>query len=554
MAEEKIEVVLNRLYPTFNIKSGEKEATSQFKEITHENLCDAIHYWIDENRLVMVEPTNSFITQSLRDEGVDVILEFLSSNVKIGFQVKSYNDIYDKNFTSTVKAQIATSKKHGIIKLFICLCGDLTDKRQLEKMSGISSEIDEINKTDDYMYILSPLKMIQIYTAYRQNKHPLRYASNYSTIRSILNAMLEALSDDPTYVPTIHFEYKLRNEIDVSNKSHNFKFSLKDGAFEDGISMLDKIKESHLTGKSFRISGNKIKDFVIDDKEIKFDPEVGFIEIKPEYNSLPPTNIYIEDDKGNRIKYYDNIILVKERVVDGIVHLISRDDNPINFRLTIDTKTNKSTFGFKFNFISTYVQKILQFFKFQNELLSGKTLVFNNEKGEMKGKPYLKEIKPVPKEWLDLFEKLVYIQNNIGKPIYLDKLPAQEMIQDILTIYDLLTVRETRGLVPSFQATFKKKNITLLIDQQKKLGFIEGLKISIKEFGFSLFNYTITFGDALFEADKMEMLENITQVETKIVKMTDDEEIGVSFKIHKDANYKLSVEKLDIKVIENKVN
>ena len=243
MSEEAINKVLSRLYPMFNIKSGLPEETSQFQEITHDDLCNAIQYWLEHNRLSLVEPINVFITQSLRDEGVDVILECLTSEVKIGFQMKSFNDIKDRGFAKKLKAQIASSKKHGIDRLFICFGGDLTYRNHAEKINGISSEIDEINKSDDYMYIISPLKMLNIFDAYKNKKHPLRYLVNLATARDVLNAILEALSDHPLYIPTIKLEYKLREEIDTSTRPHNFRLSLKDAEFEGGLTFLDKLEE-----------------------------------------------------------------------------------------------------------------------------------------------------------------------------------------------------------------------------------------------------------------------------------------------------------------------
>ena len=484
MAKNYVNVVLGRLYPFFDIKSGDKEDTIQFKEISHENLCYAVLYWIEQNRLVLVEPINIFITQSLRDEGVDIVLDFLTSGIKIGFQIKSYNDIRDKEFTPKLKSQITTSKKHGLNKLFICLCGDLTDKSQLEKMSGISSEIDEINKTDDYMYVLSPLKMIQIYEAHEEKKHPLRYALNMGTVRKMLNSIVEALSDHPLYVPTIKFEYKLREEIDIPDSHHSFRLSLKDGAFEDDMSLFDKIREAHMTGESFRIPGDKIIELADtdNDKEFTFDPEDSFIEIKPVFPTLPPSSVYIQNEDGKRTRYYDDIVFIREKLVDGIVHLRSRnDDKLIIFRISIDTNSNAVSIGLKFNFKDSDVGQILHFFKFQNELLAEKFLVFSSEQGEMGGIPTIKEIQPIPQEWIDLFEKLVFIQDTIEKPIFLEGVPDQDLIHDILALYELLSEGETQKIMIKLEFTIKKKNLVPLIKRYKKQGFINDLKWKIKD-------------------------------------------------------------------------
>jgi len=552
MSENHVNLALGRLYPLFNIKSGDKETTVQFKNISHDDLCHAILNWLEQNRLILVEPINTFITHGLREEGVDVVLNFATSNVKIGFQVKSYGDVKNNEFTRTVKRQITSSKKHGLDRLFICLCGDLTDERQLRKMQGVSSEISEINKKDDYIYLLSPLKMIQIYEAFKEKIHPLRYVPNIGAVRVIMESILEALSDDPLYVTTIKFEHKLREEIDIPEGHHNLRLSLKDGAFDDGLTLIDKLKESQITGESFKIPGRMIEDLVIDDEVINFDPKTGFMEIKPELRVLLPSTVFTEDENGERIQHYDNIIFVLEKVVDGVIHLRSKkDDNLIEFRVSVDRNSNKTTISIKYYFEESDVKQNLHFLKFQNELLAGKLLVFSHEQGEMGGKITIAQLEPSLSEWLELFEKLSFIQDTIGKPIYLENMPDHDSIYDLLTLYDLLTEGETQKIIFNPVFKLKKRDLMRHMDVEDGQKIINYLKFTLSEFGFSMFNYDIVLGDAVCEIDKMTIDEDKTNLDN-LSQMADDEEIEITLKIYEESKHKLSIETLNLKVTENK--
>ena len=203
-----------------------------------------------------------------------------------------------------------------------------------------------------------------------KKKHPLSYVPNVGAVRLILEAIMEALSDDPLYVTTIKFDYELREDIDIPEMHHNLRLSLKDGAFDDGLTLMDKFKESSITGESFKIPGRMIEDVVIDDEVINFDPKTGFIEIKPELRVLPPIIVFTEDEDGERIQHYENIIFVREKVVDGVIHLRSRkDDSLIEFRFSLDTNLNKATISVKYYFKESDVKQSLHFFKFQKELL-----------------------------------------------------------------------------------------------------------------------------------------------------------------------------------------
>ena len=54
-------------------------------------------------------------------------MEFVSSKLKIGFQVKSYGDVQEKRFHKNVNAQIAESQRYELRKLIIVIAGNLNE-------------------------------------------------------------------------------------------------------------------------------------------------------------------------------------------------------------------------------------------------------------------------------------------------------------------------------------------------------------------------------------------------------------------------------------------
>jgi len=500
---------------------------------------------------MLVEPVNIIITQSLRDDGVDVLLELLSSNIKIGFQIKSYNDIKEKLFTRKIKAQISTSRKHDLKRLFVCLCGDLTDISQFEKMAGISSEISEMNKSDNYCIVLSPLKMIQIFDSYSSKKHPLTYSKNMATVQKLLNSLLEALSDNPHYIPQITFTYKRKKDIDDVERPIHFELLLKDGTFEEGMTFFDKIEKMHVTDESFRIPGEKIKKLTIDEEEIVFDPSKGFLEIKPERPLLPPATLYLEDDKGERKKYYENVVFEQERVVNGIVHLRTKNTNPIDFILSVDYNTGIGSF--KIDFSSKKVRDIFNFYNFWNALILSKSMIFGMPKGEISLSPKFKDVKPIEDFWIDLFKKLCYIEEVIQKPISIEKSPTEDEINCIYLIYELLTKHTTDNISISIDdalISVSKETATELLKKQKNQGYIDDVKYKILGFRCELYNYKIVLGDVVCFIDKSFIEQDLTELEKAISTLSEGEEISIRLKSHKEASVTIVLETFNLKVSE----
>jgi hypothetical protein len=99
--QEPVECILRLL----DVKPCIEAETALFKELGHEDLCKAFEYWFEQTKLAFGEPVWITQNQSLRDSGVDVLIDLLSSRIRFGIQIKSYNDIEDNQFSKNVNAQ-----------------------------------------------------------------------------------------------------------------------------------------------------------------------------------------------------------------------------------------------------------------------------------------------------------------------------------------------------------------------------------------------------------------------------------------------------------------
>ncbi len=126
--------IISKIHPKLPVE------TTQFKTIYHEILCSKFESFLRKklrNINIVFEIQNM---HSLRDKGVDILLIFTRSNLKIGFQLKSYGDIEKKDFSVTVHTQITTSKSLCDY-YFVAFAGDMTDKSHQEKVNGKISDI-----------------------------------------------------------------------------------------------------------------------------------------------------------------------------------------------------------------------------------------------------------------------------------------------------------------------------------------------------------------------------------------------------------------------------
>src|SRR5438270_7553780 len=70
--------------------------------------------WLEQCGAAFPEPVAAEDLDGLSELGVDVLLRGVHSGIRIGFQVKSDNDLADKTFTPSLKAQLLEAQSYGI--------------------------------------------------------------------------------------------------------------------------------------------------------------------------------------------------------------------------------------------------------------------------------------------------------------------------------------------------------------------------------------------------------------------------------------------------------
>jgi len=257
--KDKVNSCLEIISSLFNCKGANTYDTQIFRKVSHETLCQAFQYWLEEMRTTISEPTSVAITQSLRDDGIDVLLEFSKSEVKVGFQIKSCNDVDEKEFTSKCIAQISRSRKHSISRLIIAIGADLTSERHQQKVRGLTSEISEM---DNFCKVFSPEKTLTIWQTFENKEHPIGQTESLGAAFNVIQALTKSLSSDPYYKHNIVWKSTLK-EKKPQGKKRDIEFKLVTRLRPGTKNILDALKESSLTGNSFTIAAEDVEKFQI---------------------------------------------------------------------------------------------------------------------------------------------------------------------------------------------------------------------------------------------------------------------------------------------------
>jgi hypothetical protein len=109
--------------------------------------------WLESNPNGFSEPVEVEAVDHVRDSGVDVILTGQISKARIGFQIKSDNDLTNKGFTRELKAQITDARSWGLsLYVIILACRPTKDNQQ--KYLHIVNEIGR--SPDNFVQIITP--------------------------------------------------------------------------------------------------------------------------------------------------------------------------------------------------------------------------------------------------------------------------------------------------------------------------------------------------------------------------------------------------------------
>jgi len=134
--------------------------TSNFKELKHNKdlvpafnnkLNDIIEYFDRYHKI-------SYDIQGIRDKGIDVLVkyDYEYNNNLIGIQIKSFDDLEEKEWTTKLKAQITDVISHygskNLVDFYIAFCTDISKHK--DKIRNATADLAGIKNIN--LHILSP--------------------------------------------------------------------------------------------------------------------------------------------------------------------------------------------------------------------------------------------------------------------------------------------------------------------------------------------------------------------------------------------------------------
>lgn len=100
--------------------------TTFFKNLKHDEIINNLICYLNAHRHFLgtcrLQPTHA-----LNDRGVDLLL--ITSDEKIGFQIKSDHDVSEDKFAANVKRQFAEALCHSLTHYFVLICAPMEERR-----------------------------------------------------------------------------------------------------------------------------------------------------------------------------------------------------------------------------------------------------------------------------------------------------------------------------------------------------------------------------------------------------------------------------------------
>jgi len=173
--------------------------------------------WLVSSPGAFPEQIDVEVVDHMRDAGVDVILTGQTSRVRVGFQIKSDNDLASKEFTRELKAQITDARSWGLSLYVIVLACRPTKKNQ-QKYLYVVNEIGR--SPDNYVLVITPARAAGLMRAFdapmamppdvRSSWTDFFIAANQPDLISQYVDDWEGLTPDARFQPPAEFDELLR--------------------------------------------------------------------------------------------------------------------------------------------------------------------------------------------------------------------------------------------------------------------------------------------------------------------------------------------------------
>lgn len=393
------------------------ENPSGFAEVPHDEILKAYEYWLQYLKLLVKEPFTTQITHGLQDDGVDLILTSLNTDKKIGFQVKSYNDL-NREFRGKVMSQITYSRKHGLEKLFIILCADLRNNNQILKVRNMISQVSQMQ--DNYVSVIEPEKAYPVYECYTNKEHPLVYLARNRQIIDLISGLSESLSTEDCKVEvSVKFtDVRQDNVKNIPLFSGEIKFKPLDKKQQNSL----PAKITKLQQLSEKVEFTK-KD--IDEVTIKY-PDGRKEAVKPDQliaipgkRRIGPMNIYpINSDAA----LVENIILYEEHSDQySTTWKTNGELGPWFFELVVlHKKRDNSQLNFRWSFSGRKgnYNDLLNCLKLLRTIKQNKKIILEINPSIKREIPIeANNMREITDEEITMVENIIYIQKRLSQQI-----------------------------------------------------------------------------------------------------------------------------------------
>lgn len=425
---------INVLHTLIDIIPSPEKETRQFKDVSHDELCKALKFWLDHTKLFFGEVTQIDVIQGPNDAGIDVYIDLLKSPpIKFAIQVKSHGDIKigKQSLSEKVHSQINRSHKHNLRKLIVTFAGDMTDSKQNNKVNYVTSDIHQMKGNNDYILLISPAQLVTIYNTYKNNSNPLDFI-NFNLQNSIMLAsgLSRAFSNERRKAKvSINLEYP-KEKGEENGLKINFTYKLK----EDELKLLSRM-ESLKENDEIIIKKDQLQDFNIYEGEKKiFSGTEGDLIIKGESKLC---KINFQTLNGSEIlSTLNDVPYSISNDGDTVIFHLMDEEQPLRIHLSFSN--GKLNFSFDLEDYRSDPLKLLGVLNFIKSFPNANQMkiTIKNRINKEIPFPFPDKIRNIQVDdgHYALAEKLAYIQDKTG---YILRLPKDSTItlEEIKTIY-----------------------------------------------------------------------------------------------------------------------
>lgn len=519
--------------------------TKQFKGVPHVKILEAYRYWLEYLKLLIKEPYTVEILQGLQDAGVDLVIKFLKSDVKIGLQVKSYQDLQQEDFQQAVMSQISHSKKHGIEKLLLIPCGDLTNRSHNNKIPNLMSNVDQMN--DNYVHFIQPQQALPIYQCYMAQKHPLSYLGKSKKVLDLFQGLSEMYSNkDYTAHININFEYRHPEKPIKKNEENTISIKFRPFRRDKPENPIDKFLLLHQLGEDVRFGSQEIEELVIRDSDgrIKREKPYNFTMFKYKKN-FGPVEFYPKNDEKNILKIL-KFEVESEDKDSFAIWKSTKESLPWSMELTI----SKTGLMFKnhLNLSMCNFKHIAIIQRFYRSLAKNKILMIKNISTNDEVEVVISEdqIIPFSKESLEKMEKLEFIQDTLKQRIDYS-MDSNDYDMKLITEFSNFLHNKTIEKDPlEYTIECDKKEAKKLIDEFKKNNCIEKYKFTVNPMFIDLVGQRLEVGIVTVDMNNVKILDDLKKIDEKILKLKNDEKIAITITSDKGQKDRYNLIKLPL--------